>query len=295
MTSFKDKRTGIILAVEFKKPSVKIFYGIMFLFSILVALICLIPPLWIMISAFKDTKEFFRIPPTIIPESFDAQKLVRVWNETDFGNSFINSIIITVGSVIATLIVTGAAGYVLSRLKPKGTTVIMMLILWTIMFPNTINTVPLFMTFIDMPIIHVNLVNSYIPFWMMAGANAFNILLFKNAFDAISISLIEAARIDGCSDGGIFTRIVLPLSKPIVMTVTVFTVNANWGAFYWPFLLLKNSAMYPVGQVLYNLKTLVTIDEYMVALLFVILPPSLIFIVFQRYIVGGVNIGGVKG
>ena len=129
---------------------VKLFYGIMFLFAVIIALICLIPPLWIMVSAFKDTKEFFRIPPTIIPESFDAEKLVRVWNETDFGKSFINSIIITAGSVVSTLIITGAAGYVLSRLKPKGTTVIMMLVLWTIMFPNTINTVPLFMNLQDL-------------------------------------------------------------------------------------------------------------------------------------------------
>jgi len=291
----KESRKGIIFDSEMKKPSIKILYVCIYLVALIVSLICLLPTLWIILSAFKDTEEFFRIPPTIIPQSFDAEKIVRIWNEGSFGSSFFSTIVMTVGCVVFSLLSNGIAGFVLSRLKPKGSTMLMTLILWTIMFPTTLNQVPLFMTFLDMPLIHTNMVNSYMPFWMMAGANAFHILLFKNSFDSISISIIEAAKIDGCHTLKIFTHIVIPMSRPIIMTVLIFTVNANWGAFYWPFLLLKDPDMYTVGLTLYRLKTMVTMDEYMVALIFIILPPSLVFIFFHKHIMGGVNVGGVKG
>ena len=121
-------------------------------------------------------------------------------------------------------------------------------------------------------------------------------MLFKNFFDTIDMALVEAARIDGCNDFKIFTRIMLPLSVPIIATVSIFTVNGAWGNFFWPFLLLKNTEIQTVSVELYNLKQSgYAMDKYMVALLLSIIPPSIIFVLFQRHIMGGINIGGVKG
>lgn len=291
----KNKETGFIIGIELQSVRVKLLYWCMLIFALVIAAICLLPPVWIMVSAFKDTREFFQVPPTIIPKSFHIEKLALVWSKTNFGSAMVSSVVMVAGDVICSLFFNGICGYALSRLKPKGSKLIMLLVLWTIMLPTSVNTVPLFMTFIDMPVFHWNLIDTYFPMWMMAGANAFYVLLFKSFFDGISMSYLEAARIDGCGDMGIFVRIIVPLSMPILATVAIFTVNGSWGAFFWPYLLLKNQALQTVGVVLYNLKTAVAIDEYMVALIFVLLPPSIIFIIFQKQIMGGVMMGGIKG
>ncbi|MEG2670553.1 MAG: ABC transporter permease subunit, partial [Oscillospiraceae bacterium] len=153
-----------------------------------------------------------------------------------------------------------------------------------------------FMTFIDFPIFHVNLINTYLPMWMMAGANAFYIMLFKSFFDSIPISYIEAARLDGCSNLGIFTRIILPLSKPLIMVIAIFSFNGAWENFFWPYLVLKDTNIQTVAVEIFKLKVSgIAIDEFMVVLLFSIAPPAIIFIFLQKYIMTGFTLGGIKG
>lgn len=296
MKTFEKKTTGIITAVELKNPGVRVVYWLIFAFLLLISLVCLFPPLWIFMSSFKDIKEFVSTPPTIIPRSFQPEKLATVWKTLEFGRYYLNTFVLAAGDLVFCVVSNGLMGYVLSRLKPRGSTVILTLILWTMMLPTSISTVPLFMTFIDFPILHVNLVDSYLPMWMMAGANAFNILLFKSFFDSIPISYIEAARLDGCTNLGIFGRIILPLSKPIIMVITIFTVTGAWDNFFWPYMVLKKTSMQTVAVEIYKLKVAgMAVDEFMIVLLLSIIPPSIIFLIFQKSIMSGVNLGGIKG
>ena len=122
------------------------------------------------------------------------------------------------------LLFCGLAGYVLSRLKPKGSSVVQTLVFWTILIPTSMGMVPLYMSLVNM-----KMLDSYIPFWLMAGANAFNTILFKSFFDGISKTYMEAARLDGAGELKIFSKIILPLSKPIFMTVAIFCFNESWG------------------------------------------------------------------
>ena len=131
------------------------------------------------------------------------------------------AVIMAGGSVVFDLIVSGLAGYVLSRLKPKGTKLMLTLIFWIMLMPGTMRTVPLYMEFKSMPLLGINLLETFWPIWLMAGANAFNIILFKNFFDGISESLVEAAWIDGCSDIMLFFKIIIPLSVPVFITVAM--------------------------------------------------------------------------
>ena len=157
--------------------------------------------------------------------------------------------------------------------------------------------VPLYMTFVDVPLIHVNLIGSYLPIWILAGANAFNILLFRNFFNSIPMSYLEAARMDGCSDFGIFGRIILPLSKPIIMVVTIYSITGTWGNFMWPYLILGNTNLEPVSVMLYRLSTGTTIrdNEYMLLLMISIIPMIVMYMLFSRQIMGGLNMSGLKG
>ncbi|WP_320986845.1 carbohydrate ABC transporter permease, partial [Hungatella effluvii] len=134
------------------------------------------------------------------------------------------------------------------------------------------------------------------PMWLCAGANAFNILLFKNSFDSLPVSLVEAARLDGCGRIKVFSRIILPLSKPIIAVVAIFTVNSAWGDFLLPYLVLPSRSRQTVMLQLYNAQSSYSfpLDQQLVSIVFAIFPPIIIFFIFQKYIMGGATLGGVK-
>lgn len=291
----KKENYGIILSVERKNTSTKIIYAIIFTIISLISIVCIFPPIWILISGFKTPEEMLAVPQSLFPKTFQLEKLVMVWEKTKFATYYLNTVILVIGELLFCLLFNGLAGYVLSKLKPKGTALILSVILWTMMMPNSISMVPLFMTFVDFPLLHVNLTNTFLPMFLMAGANSFYILLFKNFYDTIPTEFLESARLDGCTNFGIFFKIIMPISTPILMVVSIFMVNGAWGSFFWPYLILKDSAHYVVSIAINNIKQTYSIDEYMIALLFVILPPALIFIFLQKHIIGGLNIGGVKG
>ncbi|MDY3030493.1 MAG: ABC transporter permease subunit [Clostridia bacterium] len=131
----------------------------------------------------------------------------------------------------------------------------------------------------------------------MAGVSAFNVLLFRNFFNSIPMSYLEAARIDGCSDLGIFIKIIIPLSKPIIMVVTIFSVTETWGNFMWPYLILGNTAKEPVSVMLYRLSTGASLldNEYMILLMLSIIPMIIIYAIFSKHIMGGLNMSDLKG
>lgn len=297
MKALSEKQYGLWTAIDYKKTKNKLMYAVMAFILLALSVVCLFPPVWLLLSSFKDVKEFLSIPPTLFPKSFHPEKLVEVWNSMSFWKYYLNTLTMAAGDLTVCLISTGLGGYVLSRMRPKGIKAVFALIMWTMMMPNSISMVPLFMSFIDYTPLHLNLTNTYIPMWMMAGANTFYILVFKSFFDGIPISYVEAARIDGCSDGGIFTRIILPLSKPVLMVIGIFSLNGSWENFMWPYLILKDPKFYTVAVQIFSMKNSSwAVDSYICALVFAILPPAILFIIFQKHIMTGFTMGGgVKG
>ncbi|MCK9478968.1 MAG: carbohydrate ABC transporter permease [Firmicutes bacterium] len=296
MRAFSEKSSGIITSLDLKKRHVQIGYWCLFALLAVISTICLFPPLWVFMSSFKDLKEFLTVPPTIIPRSFHPEKVIEVWKTLRFATYYRNTIVMAIGELIFCIFVNGLAGYVISRLRPKGASLYYKLVLWTMMLPASISMVPLFKLFIDFPWLHFSMLNTYVPMWLMAGANAFNVMLFKNFFDTIPDSYVEAARIDGCSDLGIFAKIIMPLSVPILIVVAIFSVNFSWEAFFWPYLVIRDKKLDTVAVQLFKMKSSgFSEDKYMIALLFSILPPALVFIFFQKYMIQGITMSGIKG
>lgn len=293
MSLYSKKTQGVINFIDIKKPSVKVLYTFLLLFCILAALVCFAPPLWVMLSSLKDIKEFFAVPPTIIPRSFQPEKIIETWNKLNFLKYYINSGIMIAGCVVTAVVFNGLAGYVLSILKPKGSRLVLYLILWSLMLPATTNLVPVLKN-----IAALKMTDSFMPLWLSYGAGAFNVMLFKSFFDALPISLIEAARIDGCSSLKIFYRIVLPLSKAVCMVVIIMTINAAWSDFLLPYLVLKNHDKYTVMVKIYDLasgNTPFPYDIRLLSLLYAIVPPAVLFVFFQKYITQGISLTGIKG
>lgn len=292
----KNMDKGALTNADMKQLKYKILYAFIFLFIMVCCIVSFFPVVWVLLSGFKDVKEMYSVPATLFPKYIDISKLGRVWTEMKFYKYYANTFIMAGGSVVFDLIVSGLAGYVLSRLKPKGTKLMLTLIFWIMLMPGTMRTVPLYMEFKSMPLLGINLLETFWPIWLMAGANAFNIILFKNFFDGISESLVEAAWIDGCSDIMLFFKIIIPLSVPVFVTVATLGFNTQLGQFFWPYLLISEKEKTVLGVQLFKMKTSTyTMDYQMLALIFAVAPQIIIFALFQKHIVGGVNVGGVKG
>ena len=294
-SKFYNKNYGIITALDFKQPKVKALYYVILAFVICICLICIVPVIWLFVSCLKDVNEFLAVPPTFWPKEIHPEKILEVWKDLEFGKYFINTGIIILGSLIGTIFLNGLAGFALSRLKPLGSSILFTLIMWKMMMPPTLNLVPLFKNFLNFTIFHFNLTDTNWPMWIISVANCMNILMFKNFFDTIPSSYVEAARIDGASDISIFTKIILPLSRPIIAVIALRVAIANWDMFLWPYLILKTPDKYTVSVMLYYMKSTFAMDKQVMAAFFSIIPPMIIFILFQKQIVHNDNSAGVKG
>jgi multiple sugar transport system permease protein len=163
----------------------------------------------------------------------------------------------------------------------------------TLFIPPSTYIVPNFVNLKDL-----GLMNSFFAFWLPAGASAFNMLLLKSFFDDINNELFEASRIDGASDWYGFTRIALPLALPIVSTLAIFIFSTAWNDWFWPSLVMHGDNHYPMATGIY--KQVIQARGLKLNIKFAILsmvsvPPMIIFLVFQRFILRGLHLGGVKG
>ena len=168
------------------------------------------------------------------------------------------------------------------------------------MMPSQIRIVPNYLSWLHFPFgadigLGVSLLDTYWPMWLGAGADTFAVLLFKNSFDALSNSYVEAAKIDGCSNYGVFFRIMLPLAMPVIIYESINVLSATWSDFFIQLLVLDKNAVVPLKIYRLQYDISVQMNTYFMALVFASVPPFIIFALFQKQILGGVNIGGVKG
>ncbi len=289
-----NKSAGVISAIDLLRPKVRILYGFLFLLIVLIALVSFIPPLWVILSSLEPAKQFYSLNPGVVPKHLDFGKIGAVWSETGFLDLYLNSAIVTLGSLFSAVVFSAIFAFVLSRLKPRGTKLVFSLLIWTLMVPTTTAMVPVYQNIIHFPVIGVNLVNSYVPLWLMAGANPFFVLVFKSFFDGIAMDLLEAAELDGASSLGVFWRIILPLSRPVIFTIAIFSVIGSWSDFFWPYLVLLNSNLQTVMVGVFHMSGLPA-DQQFVALTIAMLPMIIVFLILQKYIMGGLSLGGIKG
>ena len=292
--------SGALCTSDMKQVKYKVFYGFLWALMLFWFTIVILPCLWLAVSGFKTAAEInASTNATFFPKEWDFGKLKFAWDTLHYQKFYINTFFLAIGCVISDLVVSGLAGYVLSRLKPRGYKFVLTMVFCLMILPTTGTTVPLYITFKEGIIPGVSLLNTYWPMWLMAGANMFNIILFKTNFDGVSSSLIEAAKIDGASDMRIFFKIMVPLSIPVIMTVSLFTFNGQFGNFFWPNLVITDPEMYTLGVQVYKIQNTVTAnltdDIKMMGIIFAVLPQLIIFSLFQKHIIGGMNLGGVKG
>jgi multiple sugar transport system permease protein len=165
------------------------------------------------------------------------------------------------------------------------------LVLVTLFVPSILLLAPLYLTVVDMPIVHLRLIDSFWGVWLPAGASALNVILMKRFFDNLPREIIDAARVDGAGPFQLFWRVVLPMSKPILGVVSVFAVIATWKDYLWPLLVLRNPDLQPPSVRLPTLQPTTELDIFIAALTISTVIPILLFPVFQRMFLSGSGIG----
>lgn len=291
MTKEKKQQVGIIRDFDMKKLNVKVIYWLIFAVCLFFLGVCFFPLIWVFLSSFKNIREFSR-SLTILPQSIEWSAFAKTWKSLKFSQYYLNSLISVIGSTICAILFNGLLKFVLSKIKPKGSKVIEALVMWGLLIPTTTSIVPLFMN-----ITKLHLSGSFVPLWFSMGANAFYCILFKNFFDSLPKALLEAAKIDGANDFTIFIKIAIPLSKAIVSVVALYAITASWSDFLLPFLILQNTKMETVMVKLFSLMRGAKINdvEMLRAIVFAIIPPIILFSVFQKQITQVTIQSGIKG
>ena len=290
-----EKQNGLLNFTDLKLRKYRALYYFMCAFLFLMALICILPVIWVSLSGFKTLDEMYSVPPTLFPSTFDFSIIPRAWNKVKFGKAFLYSAIIMAGCVFMDVTFNGIAGFILAKVKPVGSAFLNTIIFWVMMMPS-MGIVTGYMNMINFTPLHLNLTGTFWPMWLGAGINAFHIFLMRNMFISIPNAYYEAAIIDGCSTLGAFFKIFVPLGKPTIMVVVIGTVMGSWGNYMAPLLYLNDTDMIPVALKLFKLSSfgLMENEKFMV-LTIAILVPIILFAIFSRQIMGGSDSSGVKG
>jgi multiple sugar transport system permease protein len=288
----------LISSSQLNRRRGKITYRIILTLVIVVFTLIFIGPLYFLFAdGLKSTQEAIATPPTLYPHHVYPSTYLDAWNRLDVAKLLWNTLYYAFGALAFQLVFDVTAAYSLSKLRPVLGNVILFLMLATLMIPATVLVVPQYVTVVDLPILHWNLVGSPAAIWLPSVANAFNIFLLKRFFDSIPTDYIDAAQIDGASRLSILRRIVLPISRPILGVVSIFGLVAVWKDFLWP--LLVEYGYTPTRETLnvgiWQASTGTPENLIIAASAMATVPTIVFFLIFQRNIMAGLTAGGIRG
>jgi multiple sugar transport system permease protein len=270
--------------------------GRMFAYTVLVitAVLMLFPFLWLVSSSLKSQLEIFNYPPSWIPNTIMFQNYIEAMTFRPFGLYLTNSVAIALLNVIAVVSSSSLCAYGFARIRFWGREFWFGIVIATLLLPNIVTLVPQFIIFT-----RLGWVDSILPLTipLFFGGGAFNIFLLRQFFRTIPEELADAARIDGCTEFGIYWRIMLPLSRPALITVSIFTFLAAWNDLIGPLVYLRTPETYTVAIGLAQFRGAMTTrwDLQMAAASVMVLPVVILFFFAQRYFIKGIVMTGLKG
>lgn len=261
-------------------------------FAIILGLIIICPIIYALLISFMPANQILKRPPTFIPKKWILSNYKMAITSTTLGRFMLNSLIMALVSSLMRVIISSMAAYGLSFYKFKGKNLIFMLIMGTMMIPGDVVLVSNYQT-----VAKLGLINTYLGMMIIFFCNATNIFLMRQYFLTFSMTLKEAAVIDGCSNLRFFIKILMPLSTPVITTVFISSFISVWNQYLWPMLVTNENLMrtVQVGVTMLNFPDGVVYGPVMAASILVLLPTLLVFVIFQKKIVGGIMGGSVKG
>ena len=265
-----------------------LFYAVL----LLMTAIYMGPFLFSLSISLNADQNVFDWPIKLLPDTWTLGNYQKVWEDLPFGQWLFNSVFITSIQTVANVFFSALAGFAFARLDFPGKDILFSILLASLMIPGIILLVPKFIILNEM-----HLINTYAGLTLPGLVSVVNIFLMKQFFETIPKDLEEAALIDGCSYFRIFWQIFLPISKPALAAVAIYTFQGSWNEFMWPVIVTTTSEMFtlPVGMAFLKNEFSVQWPLLMAGTILISLPTLMIFLVFQRYFVQGVASAGLKG
>jgi ABC-type glycerol-3-phosphate transport system permease component len=264
----------------------------LYLATTALALLFVLPFLWLLSSSVKPMPELQRIPPTLLPQTIRWQNFTDAWRAQPFDSYFRNTIEYTGLAIAGTLLSCTLVAYGFARLEFPGRNLLFILVLSTLMLPGQVTLIPQYILFRQLGWLNT-LLPLVVPIYF---GNAFYIFLFRQFFLTLPRELDEAAVMDGANPFDVYVRIILPLSRPIVVTVAAFTFISYWNDFFGPLIYLNRPQQMTlaVGLLFFKSDTDTLVHLLLAASLITLLPIIIIFLLAQRYFVRSVVMSGLK-
>ncbi|WP_083632402.1 ABC transporter permease subunit [Domibacillus antri] len=280
----KDKQRNL-----WKKTGLALIYVVLIIWAVLT----FIPLIWMFVSSLKDSTAITQVPPQLIPKQPTLDAYQRVFEVGGFARWFLNSLIVSTILTISNVVLASLAGYAFAKLKFPGRHTIFWILLGSMMIPGQITLIPLYILIVNT----FQIADTYFALVIPTIVTTANIFLARQFMASLPSSLIDAARIDACSEPKIFWKVILPMAKPGLAVLGIFTFVANWNSFFWPFLVTSSNEMRTLQVGLTSFRYQYTADygAMMAGAVLTAIPMFIVFLVLQKYFLKGITIGAVKG
>ncbi|MBD8068630.1 carbohydrate ABC transporter permease [Bacillus sp. PS06] len=266
---------------------------LIYIFALIGVTISVFPFYWMFTASTLQESQIFKIPPTLIPSTNFFTNLSNLASGWPLWKALFNSLLVSGITTVTTIFFSALAGYAFAKYKFKGREPLFFSVLLIMMVPTQVMLVPMFIIMMNF-----NWIDTYFALIIPYLVTPFGVFLMRQQMLAFPDDLIEAARIDGCRDFGIFFRIVLPVMKPACAALGIVTFMQQWGNFIWPLVAVSSKEMYTLPLMLSMMVQpgqVVQYGQVMVAAVIGLIPMLLLFLFFQKHFVSGVFGGSVKG
>ncbi|MGD1819194.1 MAG: carbohydrate ABC transporter permease [Pleomorphochaeta sp.] len=259
---------------------------------IFLAMFCLFPVVWVFLSSFKPQSELFKIPMTFLPKNWTILNYIEALKHGSFITYFSNTLFVAVVSTVITVLINIMCGYALAKYIFPGRNLIFSIMIGTLMIPLQVIMIPIFLQ-----LKRLGMLNSLWGIIIPPAATPTGIFLARQYMVNLPNSMIESARIDGAKEFFIFRTIIIPLSKPIVATIAIFSFMWRWNDYLWPLIVITDNDKQTLQQALANFVGQLQINwSNLLAMTTIsIIPVIVVFLIFQRYFMSGITTGAVKG
>lgn len=255
------------------------------------SVVMLVPFIWMVSTAFKIPSQIISYPPTFIPRPPTLGYFIRIFTEMKFLRFFLNSGYIVTLVTLVTLFTSSFVGYVFAKFRFWGRDIIFLGILSTMMVPFSVTMIPMFLL-----MTRLGWVDTHLPLIIPLFFSTFGIFLMRQFIHTIPNELREAAVIDGCSEFRIFLTIIIPLCKPALAALAIFTFMWNWDSFLWPLIVLQRENLFtlPVGLAMFSQRWWINYGLVMAGATVTVVPVLLVFLLMQKHFVRGITLTGLK-
>ncbi|HRC83114.1 MAG TPA: carbohydrate ABC transporter permease [Rectinema sp.] len=259
-----------------------------YLFAIVFTLIIVFPFYWMIITSLKTSEELLRPVPTLWPLKFQWKNYIDVFKMAPFGQYILNTIIMTTGVMILQIVIGSFAAYGFSKGKFPGRDILFIVVLGALMVPIQVTFVPIYVM-----IAKLNWINTFAGLIVPNAVSAYTIFMLRQTFKSVDDAFIEAAQLEGLGRIGIIFRILIPLCKPTMLTVTIITFIDSWNAYFWPKIATTTPLRRTIALGVYELKRsyagLETMNQnqIMAGAVVTVIPIIILFVLLQKYILTG--------